>query len=143
MSFAQYDSISKTDRKPAVVFIKTSWCKICEMMEQSVFKDADLANLINDNFHFVRFDAQSTKPVSLDGREFNFQPSGKNAGIHDLAYELAEINGQVSYPTLVILNADLSVAGQFPSYIDAKKLTMILKKYSLEQTNDHAIIKLD
>jgi thioredoxin-related protein len=126
-TFEEAEKLAKENPKPFVVFIHTSWCNYCKMMENSTFKNTEIINLLNSDFYFISLDAESKKDIHFNNHTFQFKPKGQNTGIHELAIALATINSQVVYPTLTILDIDYSIKLQKQSFINAKELIAILQ----------------
>ena len=97
-TFEEAEKLSKENPKPFVIFIHTSWCKYCKMMENSTFKNNDIITILNDNFYFIPFDSESKQEITFNNHTFKFQPHGTNTGIHELATALATMNSLVVYP---------------------------------------------
>lgn len=127
-SFEEAEKLSKENPKPFVVFIYTSWCKYCKIMENSTFKNLETVRLLNNDFYFISLDAESKRDIYFNNNNFKFQPKGQNSGIHELATELATIDSEVVYPTVAILESDFSILFQKHSFINAKELLVILEK---------------
>ena len=81
-SFAQVEEMEKEQQKPIFVFVHTSWCKYCKIMENSTFKNPEVIQLLNDNFYFVRLDAENKTPITFNNHTFKFKPKGQNSGVH-------------------------------------------------------------
>ena len=99
-SFEEVEKLSKENPKPIVVFIHTSWCKYCKIMENSTFKNQEVVTLLNSAFYFISFDAETKNTITFNNYTFKFKPKGQNTGIHELATALATINNEVVYPTI-------------------------------------------
>ncbi|HEY4618588.1 MAG TPA: thioredoxin family protein [Flavobacterium sp.] len=127
-SFEEVERLSKENPKPIVVFIHTSWCKYCKMMENSTFKNPAVIKELNENFYFISLDAESKKEITFNNHAFRFRPTGIASGVHELATALATIGNRVVYPTLVVLDANYTILLQKPSYLNAKALLSILEK---------------
>ncbi|WP_269240966.1 thioredoxin family protein [Flavobacterium limnophilum] len=127
-SFEEAEKLSKENPKPFVVFIHTSWCKYCKMMENSTFKNPEIIQLSNTDFYFISLDAETKTTIHFNNHAFRFKPNGQNTGIHELATVLATIDSQVVYPTVTILQTDFSIVFQKGSFFNAKELLLILKK---------------
>lgn len=127
-SFEEAEKLSKENPKPFIVFIHTSWCNYCKMMENSTFKNPEVIQLLNDNFYFISLDAEDKKNIHFNNHMFRFKPKGQNTGIHELATALATINSQVTYPTIAILQTDYSIVFQKQSFLNAKELHTVLEK---------------
>ena len=129
-TFEEAEKLAKENPKPYVVFIHTSWCKYCKMMENSTLKNPEIIAILNTNFYFISLDAESKKDIHFNNHKFQFFPKGQNTGIHELATALATINSQVVYPTVTILESDFSIVFQKHSFLSSKELLVILEKTS-------------
>ena len=127
-TFEEAEKLSKENPKPFVVFIHTSWCKYCKMMENSTFKNPEIIHLLNSDFYFISLDAESKNDIHFNNLTFQFKPKGQNTGVHELATALATINSQVVYPTVTILESNFSIVFQKHSFLSSKELLIILEK---------------
>lgn len=127
-TFEEAEQLSKKNPKPIVVFVHTNWCKYCKLMENTTFKNQEIIATLNDNFYFVALDAETKENITFKNHSFQFIPTGQNTGTHQLANELATVNGKISYPTISILNPDYSIVFQKQSYLKANALFSILEK---------------
>ena len=127
-TFEEAEKLAKENPKPFVIFIHTSWCNYCKMMENLTFKNPEIINILNVNFYFISLDAESKKDIHFNNHKFQFIPKGQNTGIHELATALATIDSQVVYPTVTILKSDFSIVFQKHSFLGSKELLVILKK---------------
>ncbi|WP_413999812.1 thioredoxin family protein [Flavobacterium sp. W1B] len=127
-SFEEVEQLSKENPKPIVIFIHTSWCNYCKIMENSTFKDPKIIAALNGHYYFIAFDAETRRDILFKNHRFQFEPTGPNTGIHELAAALATIDNQVVYPTLTILEKDNSILFQQHSYVTTKALIQILDK---------------
>lgn len=123
-TFEQAEKLSIENPKPLMIFIHTSWCKICKMMENTTFKNKDVIQNLNQNFYFISFNAEDKKEIQFHQNTFKFKPKGTNSGIH----ELAELLSNQTYPTITILHPDYSIVTQIESFVNAKTLLKILEK---------------
>lgn len=127
-TFEEVEKLSKENPKPFVVFIHTSWCNYCKMMENSTFKNPEIINHLNTDFYFIPLDAESKNDIQFNNHTFKFKPKGQDTGIHELAMALAAINSQVVYPTVTILLTDYSIVFQKRSFLGSKELLTVLRK---------------
>ena len=123
-TFEEAEKLSPKNPKPFVIFIHTSWCKYCKMMENSTFKNAEVVKQLNENFYFISFDAETKNEIKFNNRIFKFKPKGNNSGIHELAVALSN----QTYPTIAILNSDYEILVQIESMTTADDLLQILEK---------------
>ncbi len=126
--FEQIDSLQKIEKKIVVVFIHTNWCKYCEAMKHTTFKNKELINMLNKNFYFINFDAEEKRSIAFNNNTFHYKPTGNQTGINELAEQLGDINGKVSFPGLCILDADNQIIYQHNEFLSAKNFETILHK---------------
>lgn len=99
------EAVASNEKAPKMLFIDvyTDWCGWCKVMDKQTFTDPEVVKYINKNYYAVKFNAENEDPVNFRGQEFKVVEGGRR-GIHTLAYALLE--GQLSYPSYVYLNAD-------------------------------------
>ncbi len=128
VQFEQIDSLQKVAKKTVVVFTYTDWCKYCQAMKSTSFKDKKIIAHLNNNFYFICFNAEENRNIYFNGKNFVYKPTGNNTGTHQLADQLAMIDKKITYPTITFLNADFEIIFQHNQYINAKKFLVILEK---------------
>lgn len=127
-TFEEAEKLSKENPKPLVVFIHTSWCNYCKMMENSTFKNSEIITILNTDFYFIPLDAESKNNIDFNNHTFKFIPNGTTTGLHELAISIATIDSQLIYPTITILASDYSMLFQKHSYIKSEELHVVLEK---------------
>lgn len=127
-TLSETEALEQQQSKPIFVFVHTSWCKYCKMMENSTFKNPEVIQLLNDNFYFVPLDAENKAPISFKNHTFKFKPKGKNTGVHELAEELGTVDGSITYPTFSILDKNNTILLQISEFTDAKTMITLLKE---------------
>ncbi|MBU3010867.1 DUF255 domain-containing protein [Polaribacter vadi] len=128
-SFSEVESLQKSNPKPLFIFIYTDWCKICEGMKKTTFKNDKVISLLNKHFYFIKLNGEEKKDITFFSKTFVYKPSGNKTGTHQLAKELASIEGKISYPTTTILNSKFEIDVQVDSFINSKKIKKILESY--------------
>ena len=107
----QADELSTEDpSKKIFVYVYTSWCGFCKLLEKDYFTDKELVTYINDNFYPVRFNAEQKKAVDFDGFSYEYI-DGQPRGVNQFAYDL--LQGQLAYPGLVLLESDKDLINSF------------------------------
>ncbi len=114
------EAIAKSEENPKKILIDiyTDWCKWCKVMDENTFANPVIAKYINENYYAVKFDAESTEPVTFKGHEFKNQEQG-NRSPHDLAVAL--LNGKLGYPSYVFMNEKHQIITAVQSYLPPKK----------------------
>lgn len=126
VSFEDIERLQKIQRRHVLVFIKTSWCSYCKAMEETVFKHPEVIEELNKKFYSVFLNAESRRKIHFSGRLFSFKPTGENTGIHELAEELAAVEGKVSYPAICVINAENEIIFQYQGVLNRQELLKVL-----------------
>jgi len=111
---------------PKKIFIDTytSWCSWCRKMDATSFKDPNVVAYMNQYYYPVKLNAEMHDTITYDGHKFyNPAPKGKK-GTHTLAYSL--LDGQMSYPSYIIMDENVQRAHIIPGYKSAIDLFSIL-----------------
>jgi thioredoxin-related protein len=127
-SFEQMDSLQAIQKRKVIVFIHTDWCKYCQAMKNSTFKNKEVIINLNENFYFISLNAEEKRTINFNSKKFSFNNNGNTSGIHELAYELANFNNQTIYPTICILNAQSEIIFQQSNYLPSKDFLVVLEK---------------
>ncbi|MEZ4992085.1 MAG: DUF255 domain-containing protein [Saprospiraceae bacterium] len=101
MSLEEAMQKSAAAPKKIIVDVYTSWCKWCDKMEETTFRDPVIAQYINENFYAVKFDAELQQEINYKDKSYGNSKNGKR-GYHDLIKELT--GGRFSFPTLIFLD---------------------------------------
>lgn len=113
------------EQRPVLVYIYTSWCKICHMQEASVFNDSLLAKAMNEQFYALRINAEDTADLSFFGR--NYEGAGKKH-YHEFARYFQAQGAALSFPCFVLLNTRLELLFRQAGYWGKDELTSLLEK---------------
>lgn len=122
--------------RPIFIDAYTDWCGWCKKLDSDTFSNPVIAKYLNDNFYPVKFDAESKEPVNFLGREF--VNDGRSGRTHNLAVALLQIEGRISYPTVVFLNENGELLAPVPGYKGAKDFEPLIvyfaeKRYMTEK----------
>ena len=131
-SFEQIDSLQRNQNRKIIVFIHTDWCKYCQAMKNSTFKNEEVIKNLNENFYFITLNAEEKRAITFNSRKFIFKTNGNASGIHELAYELANTNTQITYPTICVLNVKNEIIFQQSNYLPSKDFLILLEKLKEE-----------
>src|SRR5690606_35702654 len=91
--------------KVIVVYIHSSWCDKCKVMEETTLVDEKITKYINSRLIAISLDSQEKSDIVFKNRTFRYSKSlGK--GYNELALELTK--ERLILPSTVILDKDLN-----------------------------------
>ena len=123
VKFEEIKTLQDKAPKPLVVLIMTSWCKYCHAMKNTMTKDNKVAALLGEKFYTVFLDAENKNDIFFAGRTFKLK-----AGLHELARELGTIKGQISYPSITVLNVKNEIIYQHDGFLNPRAMLNMLEK---------------
>jgi thioredoxin-related protein len=103
MGFDEGMAKARQESKPVMVDFYTTWCKYCKMLDDTTYKDPEIASLLNSSFVSIKVDAESTDKVTHDGKEMT-------------KAELAKAYGVQGYPTIWFFDEKGEKIGPLPGY---------------------------
>ena len=118
------EAVTATRENPKKVFIDvyTDWCGWCKKMDANTFADPRVANMLEENFYNVKFNAEQREPIKFDEHTFEFVPNGRR-GYNQLAAAL--LDNRLSYPSVVFLNEKFERIQVLPGYRNADEFLKI------------------
>ncbi len=123
-SIEEAAKLNKKKKKKFFIDLYTDWCGWCKKMDSNTFTDPIIAAYMNENFYPVKFDAESSEPVTLNGQEYVNPNPGKRRSSHQLAVAL--LSGKMSYPSFAFLDQEIKLITVLPGYNTPEKLEPIL-----------------
>jgi len=109
-----------------IVDVYTSWCGWCKKMDKTTFQHPDVAKYVGKKYYAVKLDAESKEPITVGETEYKYIAQGKK-GIHELAYAL--LGARQSYPSVAVLDEDLSKLTIIQGYMDAQDMDRALRYF--------------
>ena len=86
----------------------------------------DVAKYVGKKYYAVKLDAESKEPITVGETEYKYIAQGKK-GIHELAYAL--LGARQSYPSVAVLDEDLSKLTIIQGYMDAQDMDRALRYF--------------
>jgi thioredoxin-related protein len=84
--------------RPIIVDVYTSWCGWCKTMDADTYSNDSVADYINQHYYALKFDAETKDAVQWRGKTYTYNEHYK---VNE--FSLFITNGQMSYPTTVLL----------------------------------------
>ena len=120
------EKLFRDSPRPLFIDTYTDWCEWCKKLDKDVFDDQVIAQILNEKYYPVKFDAESKDPVIFQGK--TFINDGKLGKFHQLAYAL--LSGKMSFPTVVFLTSGVEVITPLPGYRSAADFEPFLIYFS-------------
>jgi thioredoxin-related protein len=122
------EKLSKQSFRPIFIDTFTDWCGWCKKMDKETFTHSVIADILNNKFYPVKFDAEGKETINFFGQ--TFINDGKAGNAHQLAVAL--LNGQLSYPTVVFLTKqdDKFQVSPVPGFRQPKEMEMLLTYFA-------------
>ncbi len=125
------EAIKLNEKNPKKLFVDvyTDWCSWCKVMDQKTFSHPKIAEYLNEHYYPVKFNAESTAPITFQGYEFKNEGTGRRSP-HQLAAAL--LQGKMSYPSIAYLDGENQLLTAVPGYYTPKQIEPILVYFAEE-----------
>jgi thioredoxin-related protein len=123
-TFDEAYNLNKKNPKKIFIDVFTDWCGWCVRMDNTTFKDSIIRDYMARNYYPVKFNAERKDTVRYNGQVYVNPNPGISRSVHQLASVL--LQGQLSYPSYVILNEKFEIMNKQMGYKVAKELEVIL-----------------
>lgn len=134
-SMTEIRQIQEKSPKKLIVDVYTDWCSWCKKMDKTTYQNERVIQQLNEDFYFVKLNAETRDSIFFDNKMFTYQPQYK---ANELA--LALLNGEMSYPSTVFLDEKFALLTVVPGYLTPKDLSPILTYFG---KNFHLKMKWD
>ncbi len=114
----------KKEPRKVWIDVYTDWCGWCKRMDKTTFSNPNVIKYMNEHFYAVKLDAEQKGDIRFMGKMFNANPADRT---HPFAAQL--LQGQMSYPTTVIMQENFQTPQPIPGYQDVKTVEMIMKYF--------------
>lgn len=127
-SFGQLERMDKGQARNVLVFVHTDWCKYCQSMVHTTFRNKEIVQLLNSHFYFISLDPEKEDDIVFSARVYRSKKTGTDTGSHEIL-SLFYGSRAMAFPAVVILNPDHKVIFKTESFLTAGDLQQILQRY--------------
>lgn len=125
--FNNLESKLAKDSRKTLVFVHTDWCKYCQLMLNTSFRSEAVVTELNKYFYYLPFNGESNESIQFGNRSFSPGGTQSNPGQHELTSEIASIEGEVKYPSIIVLNEKLEIIYRKAGYHSEEAILKLLK----------------
>ena len=119
-------SSNNKNKKKSIVFIQTTWCNSCKVMQRTSFIDNEVFNYADSTYRFISFNPEIKDTLHFKDQTF-VNPSQPQMPFHQLALALSKNN--LVLPTVALLDEDNNLMDAIPFYLSPGILKKILYYY--------------
>ena len=116
--------LCKTNPRKIYIDFYTDWCGWCKKMDRDSFTDQKVVREMNAHFYAVKFNAEGREKLTVNGQVYSYSPDQ-----HINSFTLAMLDGQIGYPTSVIMGEKGEKITSVPGYQEAPMLVEILSYF--------------
>ncbi len=124
MSLDEVQVAMKKEPRKVWVDVYTDWCGWCKRMDKTTFSNPNVIRYMNEHFYAVKLDAEQKGDIRFMGKMYQHSEADRT---HPFATQL--LQGQMSYPTTVIMQENFQTPQPIPGYQDVKTVEMIMKYF--------------
>lgn len=124
LTLAEAEAKMKEVKKPILIDVYTDWCGWCKVMDKKTYGKESVAEYIQNTFYPVKLDAETRSTITWQGKEYKYNSTYQ---VNDIAIYF--LNGQLSYPTTVIIPDDNVGPQAIPGYIEADEFKKLAKYF--------------
>lgn len=107
-------ALAKQTNKPIVVDVFTDWCHWCKVMDEKTYGDKDIQTQLNKSFILVKLDAESPKPLIVEGRSVS-------------EAQVASMLKVKSYPTTWFMTPDGKPIAPLKGFVPPERFAPVLR----------------
>ncbi len=112
-SFDEGLAEASKQQKKLLVDVYTDWCSWCKKMDNEVYSDKRIIELLHEHFVSVKLNAESSRKLTYNGQQFTER-------------EFAAALGIDGYPTTVFFLPDAKPITRVPGFMEAKTFANVL-----------------
>lgn len=125
INWISFDSLNvqyARETRPILIDVYTNWCGWCKHMDKTTYLQKDVVAYLNDKYYAVKFDAESTAPITFKGKKFVYNRQYRT---HELAIYLT--NRNLQFPHTIFLSTLDAPPAPLAGYLKPGELEVPLR----------------
>lgn len=132
------DKLYAENPRPILVDVYTGWCGWCKVMDKSTYGNKKVAAYINEHFYAVKFDAESSKEVSFNGKTYKYNPEYR---AHELALYLTF--GRLEFPHTIFLSTPSARPAPLSGYMKPAEMEAPVKFFGSRADSAQTFVEFE
>ncbi len=124
LKLSEAEAKLKQQPKPVLIDMYTDWCGWCKVMDKKTYGKDRIAQYIEEKFYPVKLDAETKETISWKDQQYKYNSAYK---ANEIAVYFS--NGQLAFPTTVIIPDEKTGPQAIPGYIEADEFEKLLKYF--------------
>ncbi len=112
-TMAKAQKLAESNDKKIIVDVYTDWCTYCKKLENEVYPDDRIGQVVNEYFYVVRVNAESDEEIVYNGRKIKMS-------------DFAILLGVSTYPSTVFIDKKGTTIGQQSGYMEVDVFEKLL-----------------
>jgi hypothetical protein len=88
--------------------------------DKQISSDTALQKLFEEKYYFLELNAETKNEIIFNGEKYKLKSNALSGSIHELAFLLGNISGELPYPSWVILNNKYQIISRYNGLLKIK-----------------------